>query len=84
MSIEQAVAAHYAHGGLEAAILAPLVAAGKDVERLGAGDLNGADEFHVGGAVATRELAGQLGLVAGMRVLDIGSGLGGPDRKSVV
>ena len=72
---------HYTRGGLEAALLAALAAAGKDVERLVPGDLMGADEFHVGGAAATKALAAQLGLKPGMAVLDIGSGLGGPARQ---
>jgi cyclopropane fatty-acyl-phospholipid synthase-like methyltransferase len=38
------------------------------------------DEFHIGGHAATRELAGHLELRAGLRVLDVGSGLGGPAR----
>lgn len=81
MSTKDSITEHYTHGGLEAALLAALAAAGKDVERLSPADLGGADEFHIGGAQATRELAGQLGLAAGMRLLDIGSGLGGPARQ---
>jgi len=38
------------------------------------------DQFHSGGLAATVELANELGLVAEDRVLDIGSGLGGPSR----
>jgi SAM-dependent methyltransferase len=72
--------AHYRQDGLEAALLAALTAAGKDVDHLRPDDLAGADEFHIGGAMATRELAGQLDLRPGMRLLDIGSGLGGPAR----
>ncbi|MFF3584672.1 SAM-dependent methyltransferase [Streptomyces mirabilis] len=43
-------------------------------------DLHGVDEFHIGGHAATRELAEHLELNAGLRVLDVGSGLGGPAR----
>ena len=38
------------------------------------------DEQHGGGREATRELARLTGLHAGMHVLDVGSGLGGPAR----
>jgi SAM-dependent methyltransferase len=81
MSVEAGLTEHYTHGGLEAALLAALAAMGKDVEHLSPADLMGADEFHVGGAAATKELAAQLGLRPGMAVLDIGSGLGGPARQ---
>ena len=42
-------------------------------------DLAPVDEFHLGGPKAT-SLVADLGLTADMRVLDIGSGLGGPAR----
>lgn len=38
------------------------------------------DQFHVGGAAATADLAAKLGIAAGAAVLDVGSGLGGPAR----
>ena len=38
------------------------------------------DQFHVGGLAATAELANRVNIQAGMRVLDAGSGLGGPAR----
>ncbi len=42
--------------------------------------LAGFDQFHFGGLAATSRLAGQLGITAGMQVLDAGAGLGGPSR----
>jgi SAM-dependent methyltransferase len=80
MSRTDPIAGHYAHGNLEAALLAGLAAEGKDIERLRPDDMMGADEFHIGGAQATRELAAQLPLRPGTRLLDIGCGLGGPAR----
>jgi len=80
MELEQAVARHYAHGSLEEMILNALAAAGKDVNRLAPKDLAPVDEFHVGGRQATMEFAEQFDPRPGMRLLDVGSGLGGAAR----
>jgi ubiquinone/menaquinone biosynthesis C-methylase UbiE len=80
MSTEAAVARHYGRGQLEELILAAVAREGKDPEKLTAGDLAAVDEFHVGGLEATQELAKQMELRAGLRLLDVGSGLGGPAR----
>ena len=80
MDLDQSIARHYAHGTLEAAILSALAAAGKNPDTLTPGDLAPLDEFHIGGRQATKDLSVQLDLPRGARVLDIGSGLGGPSR----
>jgi SAM-dependent methyltransferase len=80
MSTEAAVAGHYGRGRLEESILAAVAREGKDPEKLAAADLSAADEFHVGGIEATQELAKHMELRAGLRVLDVGSGIGGPAR----
>jgi len=80
MSTEAAVAGHYGRGRLEELILAAVAREGKDPEKLAAGDLAAADEFHVGGIEATQELAKHMELRAGLRLLDVGSGIGGPAR----
>lgn len=80
MEIEQAVALHYAHGSLEQELLQAFAAAGKDVNHLSLKDLAPVDEFHIGGRPATIEFAAQLGVQPGMRLLDIGCGLGGAAR----
>src|ERR1700756_4216350 len=80
MSTEAAVAGHYGRGRLEEMILAAVAREGKDPERLTALDLDAVDEFHLGGLESTQELAGQMELRSGMRLLDVGSGLGGPAR----
>ena len=74
------VAAHYSSGGLAEAILAALREAGKDVEHLTPDDLAAVDEFHGGQRLATVRLAEMVGFTGNERVLDVGSGLGGPSR----
>lgn len=80
MDIEGAVASHYTQGSLERTLFSALEAAGKDPDRLVTGDLAGIDEFHLGWAAATEELAEDLGFTHAMHVLDVGSGIGGPAR----
>lgn len=75
-----AVEAHYALGDLAQRILEALRRAGLDPDHLKPDDLAPVDEFHVRGREATEELAELAGLVAGQRVLDVGSGLGGTAR----
>ena len=79
-TVEPGIARHYDIAGLEQRILAALADTGVDVAHLRAGDLEAVDEFHIGGIAATRELLGQMGLKPGARLLDIGSGVGGPAR----
>lgn len=80
MSVERTIAEHYTHGALEQAILAALRASGKDIEHLTHADLAALDEFHVGGRPATAELFARIDLPRGARMLDVGSGIGGPAR----
>ena len=80
MSIETNVASYYTRGRLEDSILQALSKAGKDLAHLTHGDLAAFDEFHVGGREATQELATQMELRPGLRLLDAGSGIGGPAR----
>ena len=49
MTVERTVIEHYRHGALEEALLAGLIAAGKDPDKLTPDDLAAADEFHIGG-----------------------------------
>jgi len=76
----ESVAAHYGRGGLGAAILAALDAAGKDTAALTQDDLASVDELHIRGREATAEVAEAAGIGPGQRVLDVGCGIGGPSR----
>ena len=80
MSIEEEIARHYTSGTLLERIRRGLAEAGCDPERPGLDDLKPVDEFHIGGVEATRDLLAQMDLDAGARLLDLGSGLGGPAR----
>jgi MPBQ/MSBQ methyltransferase len=75
-----AIARHYGVSGLLEAILEGLQAQGKDLERLTPQDLAPVDEFHIRGREATVELAQLAEARPGLRVLDVGSGLGGSAR----
>jgi MPBQ/MSBQ methyltransferase len=75
------VQGHYAKKELGDQLLAALTAAGKDLGNLHPADLAPVDEFHIRGRAATIELAHAAGLRAGMNVLDVGSGIGGPSRS---
>jgi SAM-dependent methyltransferase len=77
---EEDVARHYAASDLMGRIVAALRQAGVDPERPTAADLAPLDEFHIGGAAATEAFAAKLPFRAGDRLLDVGSGLGGPAR----
>lgn len=84
MSSEVKVAGHYTRGMLEETILQALARTGSDLDRLKATDLAMIDEFHLGGLEMTKELAAQMELRQGLRMLDIGSGIGGPARYFAV
>jgi ubiquinone/menaquinone biosynthesis C-methylase UbiE len=77
---ESPVQTHYAHGDLGQRILDALKAAGKDLDQLTPDDLAPVDEFHGGQRPATMRLAELVGFADSERVLDVGSGLGGPSR----
>ena len=74
------VETHYTSQDLGQVILAALKAAGKDIDRLTPDDLAPVDEFHGGQRPATIRLAELVGFTLSERVLDVGSGLGGPSR----
>jgi len=71
---------HYGRGDILNSILRALRDMGKDVTQLAPADLAPVDEFHIRGREATVELAHRAALQPGLRVLDVGSGLGGSVR----
>jgi ubiquinone/menaquinone biosynthesis C-methylase UbiE len=78
--LDHALSAQYAPTDISARIVARLIEAGKDPERLTREDLFSFDEFHAGGRDSTRELARSASISVGSRVLDLGCGIGGPAR----
>jgi len=71
---------HYTQGDLFDKIVFLLQQSGVDTSHLTRKDIAAVDEFHIGGQEMTRELARRANLQRGMRVIDIGCGLGGPCR----
>src|SRR5436305_14382900 len=75
-----AVARHYGSTGIAERVLAAFHAANGPDAPVTPASLAPFDHFHGRGITATQELAAQLALQPGERVLDIGSGIGGPGR----
>jgi len=71
---------HYDATGLLPKVHAALAAFGSDETVLRPKQLAALDQFHTRGLLATAELANEMGLTPGLRVLDLGCGLGGPAR----
>jgi len=80
MTIERQVAEHYTQDRLEQKILDALRSAGKNPESVSPQDLDALDNLHLGGRESIQELSAFMGLQPGMRLLDVGCGVGGPAR----
>jgi ubiquinone/menaquinone biosynthesis C-methylase UbiE len=80
MGTEQTVVGHYSFPQLQQTIVEAITRAGKNPSQITYLDLAPVDEFHAGGIDATRDLAGQMDLHKGQRLLDVGCGIGGPAR----
>ena len=76
----ESVDRHYGVGSILESILGALTAMGKDVANLEPSDLAPVDEFHIRGRESTLELADRADIRPGMKVLDVGCGLGGSVR----
>lgn len=80
-SYQQNVNSQYGRDSLSDQIIAALINGGKDIENLTRSDLSTFDEFHIGGLPETRHLVSKIpNWKPDNKVLDIGSGLGGPAR----
>lgn len=82
MDAEDLVRRHYGGDDLEAVVLGALRAAGLDIDALRIEDLAGLDQLHAGFGPATEHLLDSLALTAGMALLDVGCGVGGPARMA--
>ncbi|CDX61268.1 Methyltransferase type 11 [Mesorhizobium plurifarium] len=71
---------HYRATGLTDRLKTALAVFGPQEQRLKPGQLATLDQFHTRGLAATAELANLAVITAGMSVLDVGSGVGGPAR----
>jgi ubiquinone/menaquinone biosynthesis C-methylase UbiE len=80
MTTERQVAKHYAQGLLEQRILETVRSTGKDPQSMTTHDLDALDNLHLGGRESIRELSAFMDLQPGMRLLDVGCGVGGPAR----
>lgn len=82
MDVRELVTGHYGAGGLTERLLERLAASGVELTALRAEHLHPVDHLHAGGAGATKDLIAALGLSGEERVLDVGSGIGGPSRMA--
>ncbi len=80
----QGVKDHWNRDGLHQAIHKALIALGKPLDTLTIDDLAPLDQFHRGSKGFTTRLARIADLKAGMKILDVGGGLGGPARTLAV
>jgi SAM-dependent methyltransferase len=80
MSDAAAVTRHYASAGIADQVLSALRAASGPEAPVTPDSLAPFDHFHGRGLAATREIAARLAPRPGERLVDIGSGIGGPAR----
>jgi MPBQ/MSBQ methyltransferase len=84
MDVRDLVTQHYTAGNLSKTIVDALAAHDVDVDHLGPADLFPVDQLHVGGAAATGYVLERLGVGPGVRLLDVGCGIGGVARMAAM
>jgi MPBQ/MSBQ methyltransferase len=80
VDVRDLVTGHYGAEDLAAGILRALGGAGVDVVHLAVADLFPVDQLHAGGAPASAHVLDRLGVGPGVRLLDVGCGIGGASR----
>ena len=71
---------HYSKSGLFNKILKAFKENGKTKDNISQDDLNALDEFHIGGIDSTRKILENIKITRSTKILDLGSGIGGPAR----
>lgn len=84
MEVQDLVRSHYGGPDLAGHILAALADAGVDTEHLDPQALFALDQLHAGGPDATRHLFDRMGIGPGVRLLDVGCGIGGGSRMAAM
>ena len=84
MDVRDLVTQHYSPDNLAQTILDALAVAGVDGDSLGPADLFPVDQLHAGGPPATKHALDRLGVGPGVRLLDVGSGIGGTSRMAAM
>lgn len=80
MSDTSPTASYYGGSNLWARLASAFASAGTDMNHLTTEDFSRFDEFHIGGSRFTDDLIAMSGVGRGQRLLDVGSGIGGPAR----
>ena len=79
-NINDKIINHYSKEELFNKILEVLKTSGVSTRNISQDDLNYLDEFHIGGIQVTKKILEDLKITSSTKVLDLGSGIGGPAR----